>query len=132
MKNLKNTLSLLGGIFFIDVVLKRSIYPSPAASLNEGFGSFPSVPPWFVLVGVCVTLFFFILLLISAHRGKPVIGYLLITAGAASNMLDRLQFGGVIDYISLPIFMMHANVSDMMIAVGILMLVIKFKHEIYL
>jgi len=47
-------------------------------------------------------------------------------------MLDRLQFGGVIDYISLPIFMMHANVSDMMIAVGILMLVIKFKHEIYL
>jgi len=45
-----------------------------------------------------------------------------ILLGALSNAIDRLFIGGVIDYIPLPLPMIHKilyfNIADMMIAVG--------------
>lgn len=58
----------------------------------------------------------------AAKEGKSIIGYVLIITGAFSNFLDRLFYGGVIDFIviwfgdwSWPAF----NIADAAILLGI-------------
>ena len=63
---------------------------------------------------------------VCCKRGEPVLGHVLIIIGSVSNLIDRVVYHGVIDFIlisfrdySWPIF----NVADMAIVVGILILV---------
>lgn len=52
----------------------------------------------------------------------------LVAAGAASNLLDRLRFGYVVDYINIafwPVF----NIADVMVVGGVIILFIKAVHK---
>jgi len=62
------------------------------------------------------------------RKGEPVEGQLFIIAGGISNVLDRIFFGGVIDFIlfswgtvHLPLF----NVADVLIDIGVFLLVLQ-------
>jgi len=51
-----------------------------------------------------------------------ILSFSLILVGALSNLLDRLQYGVVIDYISIPVFTAF-NLADVMILVGVIILI---------
>ncbi len=53
----------------------------------------------------------------------------LITLGAVSNLLDRISYGGVVDFIDLPIWTVF-NLSDVYIGIGVIWLIIwEFKRK---
>ncbi len=57
--------------------------------------------------------------------------YALIIIGAASNIWDRLQYGGVVDYFNVPFFTV-LNLSDVYIFLGVcyfLLRQLKYKNE---
>lgn len=54
-----------------------------------------------------------------------LVPYFLILAGALSNILDRLQYGAVIDYASVPSVGLFFNLADAMILAGILLLLFR-------
>jgi len=49
----------------------------------------------------------------------------LILAGAISNLIDRIVWGGVIDWLSVPIFNLKNNLADWAIFVGLSWLILK-------
>jgi len=54
------------------------------------------------------------------------IGLILILAGAISNILDRLYFGCVIDFIKIPFWPLF-NLADAFIIIGVIITVWKIK-----
>ena len=55
-------------------------------------------------------------------KGRPIIGYTCIVAGSCANLIDRVLYGGVVDFIivsygnySWPVF----NIADMAIVIGV-------------
>ena len=65
-------------------------------------------------------------------KGQMVVPEALIVGGSCSNILDRLVYGGVLDFIVLsykewswPVF----NVADMFIVVGVIWLAIEMYHH---
>lgn len=69
----------------------------------------------------------------SYRAGAPIIGEVLVLAGAVSNLIDRFMYQGVVDFISLsygcfswPIF----NIADVCIVVGVgIMLIMNAKNS---
>lgn len=83
---------------------------------------------FFVIVACAITvlLSFYYILLPAARRFRPLkIFFVLITAGALGNMIDRIAHGYVIDFfyfslINFPIF----NVADICVSIGAVLLVL--------
>lgn len=74
-----------------------------------------------IAIGIVITTLI-IIIIGAVKEGKPIIGYILILTGAFSNFLDRIFYGGVIDFIviwfgdwSWPAF----NIADAAILLGI-------------
>ena len=68
---------------------------------------------------------FLILLALFTERFIFACGLCLISAGAIGNAIDRIYFGGVIDFIDIYIYNFHwpaFNFADIYISVGIIML----------
>lgn len=92
--------------------------------INWGlFNSSASLP--FALLTIAIGIVITALMIMAvgaAKEGKSIVGYVLIITGAFSNLLDRLFYGGVIDFIvvwfgdwSWPAF----NIADAAILLGI-------------
>lgn len=105
---------------------------SCALIFNRGinWGMFNCASPW-VFMALTIAVGFVIVVLgvmaLGAYKQrKPILGYALILTGAFSNFLDRIFYGGVIDFIvvwfgdwSWPAF----NIADAAILLGIALLV---------
>jgi signal peptidase II len=104
---------LLGGVVQINYVENR----------GAAFGLFQNQTTFFVLVGLVVVI---AILLSYRHlpRGSPLL-YLCLglqLGGAVGNLIDRVRFGHVVDFIDLrfwPVF----NVADSAITVGVAALI---------
>lgn len=127
-------------VLAIDQVSKRLVYGMPARSiignllwfestLNKGvaFGMFAGMQIIFIVLASSCSGFFVYLLIskkiIRQKKMKVAIG--LILGGTISNMIDRLIFNGVRDFIYLR-FINFAifNVADMAITIGTILIVI--------
>jgi signal peptidase II len=139
-------LSLFASIIGIDVVTKRwalaacqqEVFWTPFVSCqvtrNRGiaWGMFhaQSMMP-FILVTTSVALIMVILSWHLVHQwraGHSIIGEVCVLAGASANMIDRLVYAGVIDFIALgygeytwPLF----NIADVAVVCGVLLMVMK-------
>jgi signal peptidase II len=116
-------------VFLVDVITKflvMTFCPGEVA-LNKGISwslLHSSVPfiSWFVIILVTTFISFFAFYTVrQAQRGNALWGETLVLAGAISNLLDRLVYGGVVDFIQIgfcgyswPIF----NVADLAIVTG--------------
>lgn len=69
-----------------------------------------------------------------SRRGLPIVGHIYIIVGSLSNIIDRLCYGGVIDFIVLsyhsvswPVF----NIADVVIVLGVGLLLLQSidRHE---
>ncbi|MFH1457298.1 MAG: signal peptidase II [Patescibacteria group bacterium] len=87
--------------------------------------------PEFVIL--CLYVFIFIILifyLVNKAYNKNLLLFtacLFLIIGIASNFLDRLKFGFVIDYISFYFF--YNNLSDIFIFLGIVLFLLQYKKE---
>ncbi|MFA4872723.1 MAG: signal peptidase II [Patescibacteria group bacterium] len=131
---------IVSALFVLDRVLKwRALThpPSPPDGFfvyhqNPGIAfSLPLAPiPLITLLilGVATVAWLYI-----QQRKKSVrhaLPYLLILAGAVSNIIDRPLSGGVIDYFFLPPLGLYFNIADVMIVGGILLLIFNKDEKI--
>jgi len=73
----------------------------------------------FFLVGIVLALLVYLLVKNYRSRNFGLVCVIsLIMIGALSNILDRVQFGGVIDFIDVPYFSVF-NLSDIYITLGV-------------
>lgn len=114
-------------VFIIDryvkhlLILKDLIYKNK----NIAFGLAINETLLYALIGII--LFFLIFLLVKSYQKKNiffVLALTLITLGASSNLLDRILYGYIIDFINISYFSIF-NLADVMIVVGAGLIVIK-------
>lgn len=128
-------------VFLVDRVLKIYFQKNPYEVFAEGFLNnmlsfhFESNPgiafgiP--VNAGLLLALIFFIMLFLSSvilgeykkNNFLEVFSLGLVMAGALSNLIDRLRFGYVVDYIDVTFFTVF-NLADAMITVGVVIFAI--------
>src|SRR3989344_4031117 len=110
-------ISLFSVIVLLDQGLKYVLAGWGTITKNQGIvlGLFPSLSVYLVALGVA-----FLALLVLKNKFSSASAFLL--GGATSNLIDRLQFGYVVDYIdvgSLPVF----NIADLAIIIGVGLLI---------
>lgn len=134
-----------GGLLALDQVLKylvdSSLRPGESVVLIPGFASISYVRntgaafgilaemrgPWASLFFVAVTaLVLFIVLLVyrglSPSRSLPLLALPVVFGGGAGNLIDRLRYGEVIDFMDLYVNGYHwpaFNLADASISVGV-------------
>ncbi len=115
-----SSFNLLGDIFTFDFTANYFMafsLPIHGSWLNLIIGSIVLVIVW---------------LLIEAIKNKEktgiIIGFLLILAGAISNLIDRLMFGYVVDYFYLKHFTVF-NIADACISLGAILIIISLYKK---
>jgi len=128
-------------LFFLDRVVKFYFIKNPAETFggdffsslltfnlatNEGI-AFGINMDQAILIGlVIVTIFILFNFLSKAYQDGNLINIFsltLIIVGAISNLIDRLRWGFVIDYIDIPWFTVF-NLADAMITIGAVILIV--------
>lgn len=117
-----------------DCVIEKKItsFFACALTFNRGisWGMLHDANNWvFVLVTVlvaCVTAFIAYLTLTRLQKGLWSIGYVCVVAGSVSNLVDRVIYGAVVDFISFSYAEWHFpvfNIADVCIVGGIMMII---------
>lgn len=126
---------LAGFVFALDrtvkyVLMQHGSLGTLLPSLNDAIAfslPFPRRVLVFTIVVIIVLLVIALVRAIQKRSGIEVFGYGCVVVGAISNLIDRLRFGSVVDYIAIwiiPIF----NLGDVLIVVGVAVLLI---HSIW-
>lgn len=104
-------------------VLEPFLYWTYVRNEGAAFGLFQGMN-W-ILVVCAVIVVCGALAYIFAHRpqARIVVALALIAGGATGNLIDRLLFGGVIDYIDFKVWPVF-NLADMAIVAGSLLVMI--------
>lgn len=93
----------------------------------QNFGAGFSVLQGFTWLFVLIALFFIVVVVVNYGRIPPVfyvrVGFALFLAGTISNLIDRLVFGFVIDYLNFKIFLFSNNLADIALTVGAVLIV---------
>ena len=91
-------------------------------SYNSGaaFGIFGEVPEFaLILSGLACLILFCVILFVKLDRLERA-GLSIMLGGALSNLLERIFFGHVIDWIPVPFIDLNFNIADVEISVGAL------------
>jgi signal peptidase II len=100
---------------------------------GSAFSLFRGAGGWLVFVSV-VSLFAIVRYWLSLQRRGVTISPVLLLGlafpfgGAAGNLIDRLRFGYVVDFLELPRWPVF-NVADSAITVGAILLVLHFRRQ---
>ena len=94
---------------------------------NKGvaFGMFSNMRWLFVVITSIVIIAFIVMLFKGGYKSKLFsISCALIVGGGIGNLIDRLMYGFVVDYLQLSFFSPVCNFADYCITVGTVLLVI--------
>ena len=94
---------------------------------GAAFGMFRSLGSSFFIILSAVAIIFIVHLL--AKRTYSSLGLSLILGGAAGNLIDRLLYGKVVDFIDVSVGSYHwpaFNVADSSLTIGIAVILIKY------
>lgn len=120
-----------GLLLTFDWLSKKLFWQAELLSLNRGgaFGLFPG----YMSVIWMIPLWLYCLKELANARGANIWGWLLISAGGLGNIVDRIIFGGVRDFICYPLVHVCGNVADIFLVMGVIGLVgesIVSKHKV--
>ncbi|MBU4360294.1 signal peptidase II [Patescibacteria group bacterium] len=130
-------ISLLMLIFFIcDRVLKYLALANKIFFYKNTGIAFSINIPENILLYLYIFIFIFLIFIIwhliksikKNHSLLITTGYSLLFLGTISNLIDRIKFGFVIDYLNFYFF--YNNIADIMIILGIALLIFYFKYAI--
>lgn len=94
---------------------------------NRGvaFGMFSDMRWFFVVITSIVIIAFIVMLFKGGYKSKLFsISCALIVGGGIGNLIDRLMYGFVVDYLQLSFFSPVCNFADYCITIGTVLLVI--------
>gem|GEM_PF-1289592 len=113
-------------IFFNFKYLNETTLIRPA--LNKGISR--SLPvPFFIVIGISVIGIVAFIRLFAKKKISRIIGSLLI-AGTLGNLIDRIIYGGVRDFINVNIFDFPIfNFADIMLSIGVAIRIIQVMLE---
>lgn len=120
-------------IILARVMLHESINVLPFFSIvhveNKGaaFGSFTNLGNNIFIIISIIAIIFILVYLSKVHQKLEFVSLSLVLGGAIGNLLDRIQFGKVIDFIDIFIGKWHwpsFNVADSALTVGIILFLI--------
>lgn len=125
------TALLIGVWVMIDRLIDRWIVLQGKGVVNPGGvgGFFPNIGWWWVI--------WVIILLVIIDRWwrslnkVEVAGWSIILAGGLANLVDRLMYGGVLDYIYYPLINVYGNIADILLGLGVgilLMSLVRQRH----
>lgn len=124
-----NTIKIGNSINFIGTIIRLTNVKNTGGAFSIGKNDTNLI----ILVNSVIIIIFLIYFLKNYNKIKNVIkiAITLIMAGGISNLIDRIKFGYVIDYIDInnlikyPIF----NVEDILIVIGIILMIICILRE---
>ncbi len=105
---------------------------------NDGitFGLFGQVP-WWALTGVALTVTAWLfLMMLRTTRASEAMAYGLIAGGALGNVIDRIRFGAVTDFLDFHVGSYHwpaFNLADVAVVTGAAVLVLSsvFSSQVH-
>ncbi len=108
-------------------LIKNLFYLVPASE-NQGiaFGLFQNYGRFFI-VSTSIIILFIVFLYLHTEKEKTLFhwGLILILTGASSNLIDRIIYGFVLDYLLLNKFPYSFNIADVSILAGVGLIIIK-------
>lgn len=125
-------------LFFADRITRTLAFHQPAGTLipkflesqpttNTGVALGIALPGPLTYLLIAVLLVVIAIIVHSAYRRQEVFRFgagLMIGFGALSNVLDRVAYGTVRDFLKLSFWPTTANLGDWMITVGTLLLIL--------
>jgi len=96
------------------------------------FGFLQNVPWWILAVLATVIVLFLVFSLIRATRKAETIAYGIVIGGALGNIVDRLRFGGVTDFLDFYLGTAHwpaLNLADVFVVCGVGVLLVATGRE---
>ena len=132
MSTKRSFLLLFLVILIADQLAKRWAINHAIGQINPVFAlglDFPHTN-WIHLFSLAIAI------ILTFGLSTPVWVRALIVAGGISNLLDRLLYGGVYDWLSMPIIGGYNNLADWYIVMGVgwwlITLVLKFKNAYFI
>lgn len=126
---LKNKLVIYFSIFTfcLDLAIKHTQKVAYTINTNYLFGLVKLSD-----LVIIVLLFFIVYFLIKKELRKNWLIFLPIFLGGISNLIDRVFYGGVIDYFNFEIwgFFLAFNLADIMIVIGVVIYALAFFRHI--
>ena len=116
-------------------IIKNIFHITFVTNTGAAFGLFKNSTLFFIVISVVVICFIAILLLNSIKKQdfllKPAFNssLILIVAGAMGNLIDRLRFSYVVDFIDVRIWPVF-NVADISITIGTFLFMLVFLFPI--
>lgn len=107
----------------LDQSIKFQVLQMNLAVINKGiaFGFLPFIKPSFLIFLTGIFLILISVFYFSAGYSRILFPLKLILTGGFSNLVDRLIYGGVVDYFHL-LFLPSFNLADLVISLGFLAL----------
>ena len=113
-------------------VINRFISIQPLFNRGISWGMFHTASSWIFVIISCVIVIITALLAIYTYlqwrEGLSIVGECLVLSGSLSNIIDRITYQGVIDFILLsvnewswPVF----NIADVAIIIGVGIMIIQ-------
>ncbi len=96
------------------------------------FGFFQNVPWWVLTLVATAIVLFLAVSLIRATRAAEAVAYGMVIGGALGNVVDRLRFGGVTDFLDFYLGTAHwpaFNLADVFVVCGVGILLIVAGRE---
>jgi signal peptidase II len=108
---LNQSVPVISGIFDLTLVHNR----------GAAFGIFRNQVPVFIITAIIAVAMIFFTLRNKKHKALFVFALSLILAGALGNLIDRVRFGYVIDFLDFRVWPVF-NVADSAITIGAVIL----------
>lgn len=96
------------------------------------FGFFQNVPWWVLALVATAVVLFLVVSLIRATQAAEAVAYGMVIGGALGNIVDRLRFGGVTDFLDFYLGTAHwpaFNLADVFVVCGVGILLIFSGRE---
>ena len=87
---------------------------------------------FFILIGVLVIFYIFNYLIKDKMSTLEKISYIFLTGGIIGNLIDRIIYGYVVDYLRFIIFDYNFpifNLADICITIGVILLIINMLRK---
>ncbi|MFA4992071.1 MAG: signal peptidase II [Candidatus Omnitrophota bacterium] len=110
-------------------IVKNALHFTFVRNTGAAFGLFKNSTNFFVLVSILAVAFISVVIYRSVRKGEFLnnyfcnFGLILVMAGAFGNLIDRVRFSYVIDFIDVRIWPVF-NIADSAITIGSVILVI--------
>ncbi len=117
--------------FFLWLHFRVRLWAGAAEGICNPGGPFGILAPQWVLVAVSLGAGALLVIQWKKERSAALLWpWLLISAGGLANLLERLRFGCIMDYIALPglPFFPVFNLADILLAIGTLGIIIRWSR----